>query len=59
VGVGETVIAGQDCGRIYFPDTPMRPPVMLSFPESGMVSCRRFPTLTTRGDCLFNLMVDC
>jgi Predicted deacylase len=57
--VGERVTAGQEAGRIFFPDSPMREPVALTFPAGGMVSCRRFPTLTARGDCLFNLMDDC
>ncbi|ALA20430.1 MULTISPECIES: succinylglutamate desuccinylase/aspartoacylase family protein [unclassified Chelatococcus] len=59
VAVGARVTAGQEAGRIFFPDSPMREPVTLTFPASGMVSCRRFPTLTARGDCLFNLMDDC
>ncbi|MBF9235353.1 succinylglutamate desuccinylase/aspartoacylase family protein [Microvirga alba] len=56
--VGEMVSEGQEAGRIYFYDDPMRPPIILNFTAPGMVSCRRFPTITARGDCLYNLMSD-
>lgn len=58
VNVGDAVTRGQPAGRLLFHDTPMREPVSLTFPADGVVSCRRFPTITARGDCLFNLMTD-
>ena len=56
--VGDMVERGQPAGLIYFYDNPLREPLKLSFPAAGMVSCRRFPTHTARGDCLYNLMAD-
>jgi predicted deacylase len=58
VKVGDTVKTGQEAGCIYFYDDPMRAAITLHFVASGVVSCRRFPTITERGDCLYNLMVD-
>ncbi|MEZ0167847.1 succinylglutamate desuccinylase/aspartoacylase family protein [Microvirga sp. TS319] len=58
VNVGDKVEEGQAAGNIYFYDNPLREPLRLRFPASGVVSCRRFPTLTARGDCLYNLMSD-
>ncbi len=56
VNVGDTVEEGQAAGIVYFYDNPLREPLRLYFPATGRVSCRRFPTLTARGDCLYNLM---
>ncbi|MEC9247174.1 succinylglutamate desuccinylase/aspartoacylase family protein [Nitratireductor rhodophyticola] len=56
--IGEMVAAGDLAGRIHFPDSPMKDPVEFHFSTAGTISCRRFPTLTQRGDCLFNLMTD-
>lgn len=56
--VGDVVEAGQEAGCIHSYESPLTPPVVLRFPTGGMVSCRRFPTMTARGDCLYNLMTD-
>jgi predicted deacylase len=56
--IGDEVVAGQTAGHIHFPDMPTRQPETFSFASSGLVACRRFPSLTERGDCLFKLMAD-
>jgi len=56
--VGDMVEEGQPAGILYFYDNPLRESLKLFFPANGMVSCRRFPTLSARGDCLYNLMSD-
>lgn len=56
--VGDEVTKGQIAGRIHFPDLPTREPETLLFESSGLVACRRVPSLTDRGDCLFKLMTD-
>ncbi|WP_454691399.1 succinylglutamate desuccinylase/aspartoacylase family protein [Achromobacter aloeverae] len=56
VAVGSEVAAGQLAGYLHPYHTPLREPAALRFPASGVVSCRRFPTLTERGDCLYNLV---
>lgn len=56
--VGEEVAKGQIACRIHFPDLPTREPQTLLFGSSGLVACRRVPSLTRRGDCLFKLMRD-
>lgn len=56
--IGEEIKAGQVAGRINFPDQPMRDPELLRFATSGLVACRRVPSLTQRGDCLFKVMTD-
>ncbi|TKR53449.1 succinylglutamate desuccinylase [Allopusillimonas ginsengisoli] len=53
--VGQDVSAGQLAGYIHSHEKPLQAPIRLCFPADGMVSCRRFPTLTMPGDCLFNL----
>lgn len=56
--VGEAVTAGQHAGYLHSIDRPTEPPLSLYFAASGLVACRRFPTLTKRGDCLYGLMSD-
>ncbi len=56
--IGEEVVSGQLAGRIHFPDLPTREPETLFFESSGLVACRRFPSLSERGDCLFKVMAD-
>ena len=53
--LGETVAAGQPAARIHFPDTPWREPATATFQTAGSVLCRRFPSLTKRGDCLYEI----
>ncbi|MFU0505707.1 succinylglutamate desuccinylase/aspartoacylase family protein [Pseudaminobacter sp. NGMCC 1.201702] len=56
--LGEEVQAGQVAGSIHHFDWPMRPPETLHFEASGVVACRRAPSLTNPGDCLFKVMAD-
>ena len=51
----EAIAAGQPAGRIHFPDTPWREPAIATFQTDGKVLCRRFPSLTKRGDCLYEV----
>jgi hypothetical protein len=53
--LGEVVAAGQPAARIHFPDTPWREPAIATFQTAGSVLCRRFPSLTKRGDCLYEI----
>jgi predicted deacylase len=52
---GEDVQAGQLAAYLHDFAKPLREPQPLYFSASGVVSCRRFPTLTRRGDTLFHL----
>jgi predicted deacylase len=56
--IGEDVREGQAAGLLHSLDHPTREPEQLYFSASGLVACRRFPTLTRRGDCLYGLMRD-
>lgn len=56
--LGETVAAGQPAGVIHPIDWPLRSAETVQFRQSGLVACRRAPSLTLPGDCLFKLMVD-
>jgi uncharacterized protein len=56
--VGEEISEGQLAGWIHFPDLPTQEPERLAFGSSGLVACRRVPSLTRRGDCLFKVMTD-
>ena len=58
VDLGDEVVAGREAGRIHFPDTPWREPVVTHFARGGVVFCRRVPARTRRGDCLFHLGTD-
>ncbi|UPK34518.1 succinylglutamate desuccinylase/aspartoacylase family protein [Bradyrhizobium sp. 186] len=55
--VGQEVFEGDLAGRLYYIDDPTREPMELRFRKSGRVECRRFPSLTARGDCLYTLML--
>ncbi|MEO9338581.1 succinylglutamate desuccinylase/aspartoacylase family protein [Mesorhizobium sp. SB112] len=57
-GVGETVIEGQLAGKIHPIGWPMRDVEMIRFKQSGLVACRRVPSLAKPGDCLFKVMAD-
>lgn len=52
---GDTVMAGQPAARLHFPETPWTEPVLLTFHRKGVVLCKRMPSRTMRGDCLFHL----
>lgn len=54
--IGQPVVKGELAGRLYSLDDPMREPLEIRFPQSGRIACTRFPSLTSRGDCLFSLM---
>ena len=56
--MGAIVQAGQLAGVIHALDRPWQVPEPVSFTENGMVACRRAPTLTEPGDCLYKLLVD-
>lgn len=58
VDLGDEVVAGREAGRIHFPETPWRDPVVTCFARTGVVFCRRVPARTRRGDCLFHLGTD-
>ena len=52
VEVGDDVEAGQPLGDLHFIDDPMRPPVSVGVPSTGLLLCRRHPGPCERGDCL-------
>ncbi len=56
--LGAIVQAGQLAGVIHATDRPWQEPEPVAFTENGMVACRRAPTLTEPGDCLYKLLVD-
>ncbi|QTK81746.1 deacylase [Agrobacterium tumefaciens] len=58
IDCGENVIKGQAAGLLHSFDDPLAAPEKLLFEADGVVICRRFPTLTERGDCLYSLMVE-
>ena len=55
VELGTEVIAGQPAGLIHCADTPWREPARAVFARAGLVICKRVPSRTERGDCLFHL----
>lgn len=52
---GQEVRAGQLAAYLHDLVNPLHEPQALYFTIDGVVSCRRFPTLSRRGDCLFHL----
>ncbi|HTK02796.1 MAG TPA: succinylglutamate desuccinylase/aspartoacylase family protein [Bordetella sp.] len=52
---GQAVKTGQLAGYLHVYEDPLRDAHPLYFSADGLVSCRRFPTLARRGDCLFHL----
>ena len=56
--LGDIVRVGQLAGCIHFPEEPERAPRELVFADSGMVVCRRVPSLVTPGDCVAHLAAD-
>lgn len=58
VEIGEDVEKGRQAGLIHPFGDPTAAPHPVYFEAGGMVACRRFPTLTAHGDCLFGLMRD-
>ncbi|SFU22656.1 succinylglutamate desuccinylase/aspartoacylase family protein [Mesorhizobium sp. YR577] len=56
--VGEPVKAGQLAGRVHPIGWPMHQVETVHFSQSGLVACRRAPSLTAPGDCLYKVMVN-
>ena len=56
--VGEEVEAGQIAGYLHASEDIEEEPRRITFGRDGLVACRRFPTSTQAGDCLFCLMRD-
>ena len=56
--LGDMVKQGDPAGRIHFPEEPERAPHELVFADSGLVVCRRVPSLVAPGDCLVHLAAD-
>jgi predicted deacylase len=54
---GQEVKAGELAGYLHSYDDPLRDADALYFSADGVVSCRRFPTLARRGDCLYHLAI--
>jgi predicted deacylase len=55
VTLGDEVSAGDVAAAIHFPASPAREPVLAYFTGEGVVVCKRIPTQSQRGDCLFHL----
>lgn len=55
---GEKVAAGQKAGCVHRLDDALEQPLELTFAEGGVVTFRRFPTLTSTGDALFGLTTE-
>jgi predicted deacylase len=58
VELGAAVEAGQPAARIHPFEAPWKEPETVLFPTGGTVVCKRMPTLTERGDCLFQLAAE-
>ena len=56
--LGDVAQAGQLAGCIHFPEEPERAPRELVFADSGMVVCRRVPSLVAPGDCVAHLAAE-
>jgi len=56
--LGDTVKAGDLCGRVHFVDDPARAPAECRYPGAGMVICARRFGRVERGDCVAHLAVD-
>lgn len=55
---GQEVRKGELAGLLYSFEHPLASPQEIAVPMSGLVSCLRFPTHTSRGDCLINILVE-
>ncbi len=56
--IGDMVTQGQTVGQIHFPDTPLRAPVPVTSPFTGMILCKRFIGRVARGDALLQIAAD-
>jgi predicted deacylase len=50
---GAAVSAGDPVGRLWFPDTPERPPTILCAPLDGLLACIRALPVVEAGDSAF------
>jgi predicted deacylase len=50
---GAAVSAGDPVGRLWFPDTPERPPTILRAPLDGLLACIRALPVVEAGDSAF------
>ncbi|KAB2851333.1 MAG: deacylase [Hyphomicrobiaceae bacterium] len=53
--LGDHVEAGQPAGAIHSQEAPWEEPRTVNFTRGGVVLCKRHPSRTERGDCLFHL----
>jgi hypothetical protein len=53
--LGDHVDAGQPAGAIHSQEMPWEEPRTASFTRGGIVLCKRHPSRTSRGDCLYHL----
>jgi predicted deacylase len=58
VELGTVVEQGQPAALIHNFEAPWKEPEKILFPTHGTVVCKRIPTLTERGDCLFQLATE-
>jgi N-alpha-acetyl-L-2,4-diaminobutyrate deacetylase len=52
---GQSVAAGEPVGRLWFPDTPARDPILLEAPLDGVVAAIRAIPVTEPGNSVFTL----
>jgi hypothetical protein len=55
IRLGDTVVEGDLCGELLFPEDPGREPIPLRFEAAGDVVCQRHPARVERGDCVAHL----
>lgn len=53
--LGDDVQVKQLVALLNHPDTPQRQPTEILEKGQGVVLCKRFPALTQRGDCPYQL----
>ena len=54
----EEVSAGQPAGLLHFPETPLREPLALHYPDTGLLAGRRSLGGVSQGDVLYWLVQD-
>jgi predicted deacylase len=53
--LSDSVVEGDVCGELLFPENPARSPIVLRFEGAGDVVCQRHPARVERGDCVAHL----